>query len=106
MMPEEGTIHVNGGFTRSKEWVKILSDILGEELILSKNYESACIGAVILGLKGINENLDLDSVFDEDKTKISPNAAAVATYQKHFDIYKNAVEALVPIFRQMGKDRN
>ena len=106
MMPEEGTIHVNGGFTRSKEWVRILSEILGDELILSKNYESACIGAIILGLKGINKNLDLDSVFDEDKIIISPNTAAVATYQKHFDVYKNAIEALVPIFHQMGKDRN
>lgn len=106
MMPEEGTIHVNGGFTRSKEWVRILSEILGDELILSKNYESACIGAIILGLKGINENLDLDSVFDKDKIIISPNTAAVATYQKHFDVYKNAIEALAPIFHQMGKDRN
>jgi len=106
MMPEEGRIHVNGGFTRSKEWVKILSEILGEELIISKNYESACIGAVILGLKGFNENLDLDSVFEEVEMKISPSPTAIATYQKQFEVYKNAVEALIPIFHQMGKDRN
>lgn len=106
MMPEEGTIHVNGGFTRSKEWVKILSEILGEELILSKNYESACIGAVILGLNGLGENFDLDSIFNEVEVRIVPTPPAVETYQKQFEIYKNAIEALVPIFHQMGKDRN
>lgn len=106
MMPEEGTIHVNGGFTRSKEWVKILSEILGEELILSKNYESACIGAVILGLNGLGENFDVDSIFNEVEVRIVPTPPAVETYQKQFEIYKNAIEALVPIFHQMGKDRN
>ena len=106
MMPEEGTIHVNGGFTRSKEWVKILSEILGEELILSKNYESACIGAVILGLNGLGENFDLDSIFNEVEVRIVPTPPAVETYQKQFEIYKNAIEALVPIFHQMGKDQN
>ena len=106
MMPEEGTIHVNGGFTRSKEWVKILSEILGEELILSKNYESACIGAVILGLNGLGENFDVDSIFNEVEVRIVPTPPAVETYQKQFEIYKNAIEALVPIFHQMGKDQN
>ncbi|MGB4590514.1 MAG: gluconokinase [Clostridiaceae bacterium] len=106
LMTEEGTIHVNGGFTRSKEWVKILAEILGEELILSKNYESACIGAIILGLKGIHENLELSSMINEVEMKISPNPTAVATYQKHFEIYKNAIEVLIPIFHQMGIDRD
>lgn len=102
MMPEEGEIHVNGGFTRSKEWVKILSEVLGEELILSKNYESACIGAIILGLEGAND--DLESVFVEVEMKISPDPIAVTAYQKQFEVYKKAIEALVPIFHQMGAE--
>lgn len=106
MMPDDGSIHVNGGFTRSKEWVKILSEVLGHELILSKNYESACIGAIILGLEGAHEALDLDPLFDEVALKISPDPVAVAVYQKQFDVYKRAVEALTPIFHQMGTNQS
>ena len=101
MMPEEGTIHVNGGFTRSEEWVRILSEILGKELILSKNYESACIGAIILGLESAKNHLD--SVVDEVDMIISPDPAAVTAYEMQFEVYKKAVEALAPIFHQMGK---
>lgn len=106
MMPDDGTIHVNGGFTRSKEWVKILSEVLGDELILSKNYESACIGAIILGLECAHEVLDLDGVVDEVAMKISPDPAAVKVYEKQFEVYKKAIEALTPIFHQMGTNRS
>ena len=50
---ERKDIFVSGGFTRSKNWVQLLSDVLGKPLIHRDAQDASTMGAAMMGFKAL-----------------------------------------------------
>lgn len=96
-------IYVNGGFTRSAEWVQILSDVFGRKLVLPENYESPCVGALMLGMyaTGMVKKLEDLSFIIKENSVIEPREDARAIYSEYFKVYKEAVNRVTPVFEML-----
>ncbi|MFC4619481.1 gluconokinase [Camelliibacillus cellulosilyticus] len=55
-------IHATGGFARSPFWRQMLADIFDKEVIVPENYESSCLGAMVLGLYSLGKIDSLSAV--------------------------------------------
>jgi sugar (pentulose or hexulose) kinase len=75
---------VTGGATRSKIWMEILSNILGEKLYLSEQTDGCCFGAYSVARKG---ELGKFTNFEFNGRIVEPNEEAVKKYVKKFDLY-------------------
>jgi gluconokinase len=98
-------IYANGGFTRSKEWVQMLCDIFGLDVIISNNYESPCVGAVMLGMLAVGEVKDLAecSYLVNENERFYPREELKEKYKQLYGIYKQAVESLTPVLEQLTR---
>ncbi|KAJ51065.1 gluconokinase [Clostridium tetanomorphum] len=92
-------VYANGGFTRSEEWIKILADIMDTNIRISENYESSCLGAVMLGMLsiGITDNLDRLDYMIDDFANYNVRKQNLNIYKDLENIYKASVQALKPI---------
>jgi gluconokinase len=50
-------IQASGGFARSPLWRQMMADIFNREVTVPESYESACLGAAVLGLYAL-ERID------------------------------------------------
>lgn len=98
------SVYANGGFTRSQEWVQILCDIFGVEVILTETYESSSLGAVMLGMYATREIDDLKQCSDIVKVKkvIKPRAENICIYEELYKLYREAIERLMPVLKQLS----
>lgn len=98
-------IYANGGFTRSKEWVQMLCDIFGVNVIISDNYESPCVGAVMLGMLAVGEVKDLAecSYLVNENERFNPRKEFKEKYEQLYGIYKQAVERIIPVLEQLAR---
>lgn len=97
-------ISANGGFTRSKEWLQILCDIIGAPITVCHNYESPCLGAVMLGLKAIGglANLEDCNFMVKQGETFNPGEAAGQIYNTLYSIYKSSVTVMTPVLEQLA----
>jgi gluconokinase len=104
LVPEVSSIYANGGFTRSKEWIQMLCDIFDERVSILDNYESACTGAIMLGMVAVGEVNSLEEcgyMLKENRT-FEPRVENKFTYELLYKVYKNAVEGLIPVLEQLS----
>jgi gluconokinase len=97
-------IYANGGFTRSKLWVQMLCDIFNVEVIVSENYESPCIGAVMLGLLATGEvdKLEECGYLIKESQVFEVNMEVRETYGSLYNLYKQSIDRLTPILEQLS----
>lgn len=84
-------VYANGGFTKSKMWIKRLASILDKKVIISDQGDAALFGAYLLGLKatGVIEHLeDSESYFQEEKVYIPEKSQVL---EELFLIYQQAI---------------
>ncbi|MCL4408582.1 MAG: gluconokinase [Thermotogae bacterium] len=106
-------VHLSGGMTRSKLWIKILADVLGKKVLTMKNDDSSAFGAVIVGMKALKiiDNFDeVKNFFLISKTYF-PDAENHDVYMKIFEIYKMLHDDLKKDFEnivefQEGSDKD
>ena len=79
-----GNVIVTGGATRSKIWMEILSNILGEKLYLSEQTDGCCFGAYSVARKG---ELGKFTNFEFNGKTVEPDEETVQKYIKKFDLY-------------------
>ncbi|MFT9847172.1 gluconokinase [Aneurinibacillus sp. REN35] len=48
-------IQATGGFSRSSLWRQMMADIFHQDVYVPKDYESSCLGAVVLGMYALGE---------------------------------------------------
>ncbi len=53
-------LHANGGFTRSKFWVQLLTDIFNTPVRVNESNESGCLGATLLAMKSLGKLASLE----------------------------------------------
>ena len=56
------TIYASGGFTQSREYVRMLADIFGAKVALNTTAEAGCAGAALIGLKALGEINDFNDL--------------------------------------------
>lgn len=79
------SIKATGGFLNSALWKQMLADIFGQTVYLPEEFESSCLGAVLIGLDGtVNEST-------AQKDALQPNPEAVNEYRN-----------IIPLYQKMG----
>jgi len=86
---------VSGGFTRSENWIQILSDVLGEKLTLQETQDASGMGAIILGFKTLQVQTNFSSRSSKD---FIPNRNAHKVYSDSFKKYKALYSAVEKLF--------
>lgn len=81
---------VTGGFTKSKVWLQLISDIFGIDFVVTSVTENGCFGATILGLLALGEIEDFKDVCKmiPIAERIQPNQKRHAFYKAHFEKYQ------------------
>jgi gluconokinase len=90
-------IFVSGGFTYSPEWVQLLSDVLGRELIQSEVNDASAIGAAIIGFEAVG--LSFQYVKGERKL-YKPDSKLSQLYLKQFELFELLYKQLEPLFNK------
>jgi gluconokinase len=108
LVGEVKCIYANGGFTRSEGWVQMLCDIFNINVVISENYESSCIGAVMLGMLAVGEveKLEQCSYLVKESQVFKANEETKETYRKLYSLYKQSIEKLTPILEQLSSFQN
>ncbi|MCM8712010.1 gluconokinase [Clostridium sp. SYSU_GA19001] len=108
LVGEVKCIYANGGFTRSQEWLQILCDIFDINVVVSENYESSCIGAVMLGMLAVGEveKLEQCSYLVKENRMFKPNEETTQVYKNLYDLYKQSIESLTIILEKISNFQN
>ncbi len=79
-------IYASGGFTQSPEYVRMLADVFGMDVVLNNTGEAGCIGAALLGLHAIGEIADYSDLrgFVEIAETVPFNEERHQAYNQHF----------------------
>ncbi len=96
-------IYVNGGFTKSKTWIQILCDILNTDIVVSDNYESPCLGAVMLGMLAMDKVKDLSELSymleDGDRYIMTEDKEI---YSELFNIYQEIISSSMNVLEKLA----
>ena len=96
---EVEAISVGGGATRSKLWMEILADVLGETLEVSSEEETGLKGAALLALTALGVYPSLEAAYRRSLkrlVKITPTPKDA--YEKGYLSFKEAISVLRPLF--------
>jgi len=98
------SLQATGGFANSATWRQLLADIFATPLIIPDSFESSCLGAAVLGWVSLDQLTDLTAVAKlvGHEQVVTPNAKAVATYQRLYPIYQDLTTAYQPLFEQLA----
>lgn len=89
LVGRSGRIKATGGFARSCLWRQMVADIFDREVVVPESFESACLGAAVLGLYALGRIESLDAV-----------AGMVGASHRHTPIARHVelYAQLLPIF--------
>jgi xylulokinase len=92
-------IRVVGGGIHYKNWMSILSNVLGHPLIPMEHRDSA-LGMAIFSaeIAGINNCLDLLKQFETQSSPVFPDSEQVGIYDERFEIYKQIANFLNGVY--------
>jgi len=88
-------IFVSGGFTYSADWVQLLSNVLGRELIQSEVNDASAIGAAMVGFEALGISFDYRS---GERKVYEPDTTLSKLYQKQFLLFEQLYMRLEPMF--------
>jgi gluconokinase len=79
-------IIVSGGITHSPEWLQLLSNVLGRELIVPDSTDASAMGAAIIGFKSLGVTMERPQVAE---IKIRPDGKTTTLYEEQFKIFES-----------------
>ncbi|MGX7418243.1 gluconokinase [Carnobacterium gallinarum] len=82
-------IMATGGFSRSELWRQMIADVFNQEISLPESFESSCLGAAVLGMKGLGlvDSLHVVKSMIGAEHQHVPNQEAQATYQLVYPVF-------------------
>jgi len=92
-------IFVSGGFTYSAEWVQLLSNVLGRELIQSEVNDASAIGAAMIGFEAFG--IPFQYQIGERKL-FTPDPRLSKLYHRQFELFELLYKQLEPLFGQIS----
>ena len=96
-------LRAGGGFSRSKLWLQIMSDVFGESLIVPTLEENTSLGAMVLTSFALKIFDSLKKVKEIVKIReiIRPDKKYYLLYKELYDIYLDAYWTLDSIFKRV-----
>jgi xylulokinase len=97
-------VRVSGGGAKSPIWRQILADVLNAELVTVNTTEGGAFGAALCAGVGAGFWTDIDQACEQTISltgKTIPNAAAVQTYEKHYQVYAGLYNTLKDTYQQI-----
>lgn len=91
-----GKIHATGGFARSPLWRQMMADIFDLEVVVPESFESACLGAAVLGLYAIGRTDRLEIVSDMVGATVSHRPVP-----EHAQVYRELLPIYISISRKL-----
>lgn len=97
------SVYADGGFTKDEECDRILSDILGTDITIHEDTESACLGAVMLGMyaNGSVKDLEQFSGMMKNCKVYRPREQNRKIYSFLSDNFQEAAKSLTPVFEHL-----
>lgn len=97
-------VYVSGGFTHSKEWIQMLTDLFDKEVKVSGHGDASSVGAVILGMKALGI---IDQWQEAEKhlpitATYTPQQNRTAIYRRNFDLFAKMYETLRPAMHEIA----
>jgi sugar (pentulose or hexulose) kinase len=92
---------VTGGATRSREWIQLLADILGTDLLVSSEPDAACVGAAILAALAAGDVADIRlgaELMGSSAAIVAPGGAASRAYNGLFTTYERDARVLGELY--------
>jgi sugar (pentulose or hexulose) kinase len=92
---------VTGGAARSQEWIQILADILGTDLLVSSEPDAACLGSAILAALAAGHVADVRlgaQRMGSTTAVVAPDGAATRAYNRLFTLYEHDARALGELY--------
>ncbi|MEP6685076.1 MAG: gluconokinase [Parafilimonas sp.] len=97
-------IYLSGGIIKSDEWVQILTDISGKEILVNESADASALGAAFIGMKAIGEvkNISAAKMFLKNVKTFKPDSDNHNIYKKYFEIYKGLYAKLKDTFSELS----
>jgi gluconokinase len=90
----------SGGFIKSSEWLQIISDIFGKEVIVRGTDDASALGAALMGFKA----LDAETSFRFPSAKtFYPDKARHENYRHYFTVFGSLYKKLEGEFHLLNK---
>lgn len=98
-------IYASGGFTRSRKWVQMLTDLLGQEVNVSGQGDASSVGAAIMGMKalGIINNWAEAEQYLPVAATFKPQEEQTAIYRRNFSLYAQLYDMLKPAMHEVAE---
>lgn len=83
-------IIATGGFSQSKVWRQLLTDVVQKDVFIPESFESSCLGAVVIGLKSAGKIEDIYQVKQMlgSEFHLQPDLKQSKVYQEIFPFYR------------------
>jgi gluconokinase len=96
LIPVPKQIQATGGFARSALWRQMMANIFDQDVYIPEDYESSCLGAVVLGLYALGkvDSLDVVSEMVGATHHHNPDPEHVTVYQELLPIYLRIMRKL------------
>jgi gluconokinase len=93
-------ILASGGFVRSNQWVQMLADVLGRDVIVSDVNDASSLGAAIVGF----ESLGIPSNFavPDHAHRFSPDPDVKSRYDSLFEVFGRLAGKLTDEFGEIA----
>jgi len=104
MAEEINAIHVSGGFTQSKAWVQLLTDIIGKEVKVSNTADASALGAVFMGMKALGIIPEWSEIEKYFKKPIifQPQKKDKKIYDRNYAVFSKMYAITQPLSREMS----
>lgn len=97
-------IYLSGGIIKSHEWVQILTDISGKEIMVNEAADASALGAAFIGMKALGKvrNIAAAKMFLENVKTFTPNKVNHNMYKEYFEIYRSLYAKLKDTFNELS----
>ncbi|MGE0772573.1 MAG: gluconokinase [Cyclobacteriaceae bacterium] len=89
-------VMASGGFTNSKEWVQMLSHVLGREVLVVNEVDSSALGAARLAFQALGTSVTGD--WTGEAISYTPTAGEHQVYLKQFQLFSSLYTRLEDLF--------
>jgi gluconokinase len=83
-------VRASGGFAKSRLWLQMLADMLGQEVSVPRVTEASALGAAVIAMQGLGEMADWSHLKEwaPIAERIEPNLRNTDIYRELFGIYE------------------
>lgn len=97
-------VFASGGFTRTDEWVQMLTDLFNKKVHTCGSGDASSVGAVLLGIRalGMIRTWEEGGKITPTVKTYSPNKKQHLIYQRNYDLFAKMYETLKPAMHEIA----